>query len=176
MTDLNFLSLLEQMQQPEFYPHLVREPVKLIQTHASAVFLTGDYAYKLKKPVNFGFLDYSTLAKREYFLNQELQLNQPVAPDIYLEVLPIVQAESGNQSILGGAGKPIEFVLKMNQFPEENLLINLFSAGKLTETNFIDLGKVIAKFHEQAKTDSYIQGFGSIDKIKKTIDEIRISN
>jgi aminoglycoside phosphotransferase family enzyme/predicted kinase len=169
MAHLDFLSLLKQMQQPEFYPHPVKEPIELVQTHASAVFLTGDYAYKLKKPVNFGFLDYSTLSQREYFLNQELQLNKPVAPDIYLEVLPITQ--SADRAILEGEGKPIEFVLRMNQFPEANLLLNLFNAGKLANEHLIELGKVVAKFHAQAKTSPDIQNFGDIQKIKKSIDE-----
>lgn len=169
MTDLSFLSLLKQMQQPEFYPHEVKKPISLVQTHASAVFLTGDYAYKLKKPVNFGFLDYSTLSKREYFLNQELRLNKPVAPDIYLEVLQI--AKVGDRAVLGGEGKPIEFVLKMNQFPEESLLLNLFNAGKLVSEHFIELGIAVAKFHAQAKTNSDIQNFGSVRQIKKSIDE-----
>jgi aminoglycoside phosphotransferase family enzyme len=79
------------MLQPGFYPHGVTEPVRLIQTHASFVLLTGDYTYKIKKPVNFGFLDYSNLAKRQHFCTQELLMNQRTAPEIYLEVFPIIQ-------------------------------------------------------------------------------------
>lgn len=169
MQQNHFYALLEQMQQPEFYPHPVQEPIAVIQTHASAVFLTGDYAYKLKKPVDFGFLDYSTLNKRHYFLEQELQLNQPVAPDIYLEVLPIIQA--GSRLLLDGNGEPIEYVLKMAQFPQENLFINMFEAGKLTAYHLAELGKVVAKFHDAAATNEYITSFGEVEKIKESIDE-----
>ncbi len=90
-----FTPLIEQMQKPEFYPHPVRESIQLIQTHCSSVLLAGDYAYKLKKSVNFGFLDFSTLAKRKHFLNEELRLNKSIAPDIYLEVLPIIKPKAG---------------------------------------------------------------------------------
>ncbi len=157
------------MKQPEFYPHPVQEPIRLIQTHASAVFLTGDYAYKLKKPVNFGFLDFSTLAKRQHFLRQELRINQPIAPDIYLEVLPINQ--SGNLLSLSGKGESVEYALKMQQFPQDALLINMFQQGNLREWHLQELGKVVARFHVQAQTNEYIRSFGEIGKIQATITD-----
>ena len=70
------------MQQANFYPHTVAKKVKIIQTHASYLFLTGKYAYKIKKNVNFGFLDYSTLTKRKYCLEAELRLNKKIAPEL----------------------------------------------------------------------------------------------
>ncbi|MCU0538143.1 MAG: AAA family ATPase [Hydrococcus sp. Prado102] len=161
--------LVKQMQTPEFYPHPVREPIQLIQTHASSVFLTGDYVYKLKKSVNFGFLDFSSLDKRQHFLNEELRMNRVIAPDIYLEVLPITQ--TGDRFILEGTGNPVEYVLKMNQFPQETLLLNLFERGKLTEEHIEELGKVVAHFHSQTISNEYIRSFGEIDKIKSAIDE-----
>lgn len=161
--------LIEQMQKPEFYPHPVREPIQLIQTHASSVLLTGDYVYKLKKSVNFGFLDFSSLAKRQHFLNEELRMNRVIAPDIYLEVIAITQ--TNDLFSLGGTGEPVEYVLKMNQFPQEALLINMFKEGKLTEKHIKELGKVVARFHAQTITNEYIRGFGEIEKIKSAIDE-----
>ena len=80
---------MQALQQASFYSHPVQTPITCLQTHCSAVFLTGDYAYKLKKPVDFGFLDYSTPAKRQHFLQEELRLNLPIAPDIYQQVLPL---------------------------------------------------------------------------------------
>lgn len=157
------------MQKPEFYPHPVREPIQLIQTHASCVFLTGDYAYKLKKPVNFGFLDFSSLEKRNYFIHEELRMNRAIAPDLYLEVLPIVKIE--DKFILINEGEPVEYVLKMHQFPQENLFINLFEQNKLTENDLINLGKVVAQFHHQTITNNYICSFGEVEKIKAAIDE-----
>jgi uncharacterized protein len=164
-----YSSLIEQMKKPDFYPHRVREPIQLIQTHASAIFLTGDYAYKLKKPVNFGFLDFSTLAKRHHFLNEELQMNRAIAPDLYLEVLPIAQL--GDKYILGGKDNPSEYVLKMYQFPQENLFVNLFEAGKLTESYIEELGKIVAQFHSQTISNDRIRSYGDVEKIKQAIDE-----
>jgi aminoglycoside phosphotransferase family enzyme/predicted kinase len=169
MVETQFFRLLEQMQSADFYPHPVQEPIELVQTHASAVLLTGDYAYKLKKPVNFGFLDFSTLAKRKYFLEQELCLNQPVAPDIYLEVLPI--AQTGEEFILGEGERICEYVLKMHQFPQESLLSNLFAAGKLTEAHLEALGTAVASFHLQTQTNDYIRSFGEVEKIAIAIAE-----
>ena len=102
MTETNRPTFVQQMLQPGFYPHPVTEPIQLIQTHVSYVLLTGDYAYKLKKPVNFGFLDFSTLEKRQYFCHEELRLNQRGAGELYLEVVPITL--TGEQYHLGGTG------------------------------------------------------------------------
>src|SRR4028118_950321 len=152
MTD--FPPLIQQMLKPEFYPHPVIEPIKLIQTHVSYVLLTGDYAYKLKKPVNFGFLDFSTLDLRQRFCAEELRLNQRGAAELYLEVLPITQV--GDRYQLGDAGEPVEYVLKMRQFPQQTLLITMFEQGQLTETHMEELGRVVAQYHAQAHTDDYI--------------------
>ena len=91
MTDSELPLLIQQMLEPDFYPHPVQEPIELLQTHISFILLTGEYAYKIKKIVDFGFLDYSTLEKRRYFCEQELQMNQQQAPELYLEVLPIIE-------------------------------------------------------------------------------------
>ena len=165
----DFASLLEQMQQPDFFPHPIKQPIEKVQTHASVVLLTGDYAYKLKKSVNFGFLDYSTLAKRKHFLEQELTLNQAIAPEIYLEVLPISQ--SGQKLILGDSTNPVEYTLKMHQFPENCLLSNLFEQKKLTADMMVALGKVVAKFHQKTQTNDNINAFGNVKVIKKAIED-----
>ena len=121
--------LISQMQQPSFYPHAVIEKIEFIQTHASYVFVTRDYVYKLKKEVDFGFLDYSTLAKRKHFLEEELRLNQKIAPKLYLEVIPI--NSNGDRFRLGNEGEIVEYALKMRAFPQSNLFVNLLDAGKL---------------------------------------------
>lgn len=167
MTDLP--PLIQQMLQPEFYPHPVTEVIELIQTHVSYVLLTGDYAYKLKKPVNFGFLDFSTLDKRQHFCGEELRLNQRGAPNLYLEVLPITQVE--NQFHLDGTGQPVEYVLKMCQFPQEALLLTMFEQGKLNETHMQELGRVVAQYHAKALTNDYIRTFGEVAQVRQAIDE-----
>ncbi|MEM7761166.1 MAG: AAA family ATPase [Cyanobacteria bacterium P01_A01_bin.40] len=165
----DFSRLIVQMQQPDFYPHVVDADIELIQTHASIVFLTGDYAYKVKKSVDFGFLDYSTLDKRKHFIETELRLNKQIAPELYLEVVTI---NSHNCRLtLNGSGKVVEYALKMRQFPQENLFSNLLTANKLSSDRFIELGKIVAQFHTRAKTNSRISSFGTVDKIKAAFSE-----
>lgn len=166
---MNTKQLIEKLSDPNFYPHGVKGSVQVLQTHASIIFLTGDYAYKLKKPVNYHFLDFSTLEKRHYYLEQELLLNKQVAADIYLEILPI--NEENGQLSLNGTGVAIEYVLKMKQFPQDCLLSQVFERGELTESDLVSLGKKVARFHRQASTSAYISSFGSLEIIKQAIDE-----
>ena len=167
--------LIQQMLQPSFYPHRVTEPVQLIQTHASFVLLTGDYTYKIKKPVNFGFLDYSTLEKRQHFCTEELLMNRRTAPEIYLEVLPIVQTgdsfKFGNN--LHNITSPqiaIEYTVKMREFPQDSLFPSWLERGQLTEPIMADLGREVAKFHSTAISNSYIRTFGEVSQIRTAID------
>ncbi|WP_341524818.1 AAA family ATPase [Nostoc sp. UHCC 0302] len=169
MTEATLPVLIQQMLQPGFYPHAVTEPIQLIQTHISYVLLTGDYAYKLKKPVNFGFLDFSTLEKRQHFCQEELRLNQRGAAQLYLEVLPITLVEE--QYNLGGTGEVVEYVLKMRQFPQKFLFSKLFEQGKLNETDLEDLGRVVAQYHAEAQTNDYIRSFGEVAKVRAAFDE-----
>ncbi|HHP7231760.1 MAG TPA: AAA family ATPase [Xenococcaceae cyanobacterium] len=166
---MEIAALIAQMQQGEFYSHPVADKIELIQTHVSYVLLTGDYAYKLKKPVNFGFLDYGTLEKRKYFLEAEISLNNAIAPELYLAVLPITQ--EGEKFVLNGSGEPVAYTLKMRQFPQENLLINLFEAGKLSIEQIEELGKIVAQFHAKAETSEYISSFGKVAQIRQAFDE-----
>ena len=166
---MEIAELFPYFQNPHFYPHSVASEIQLIQTHCSAVFLTGEYAYKLKKPVDFGFLDYSTLEKRYYYLTQELVLNQAIAPEIYLSVLPISQC--GERLVLGSEENIVEYTLQMAQFPQDCLLVNLYEAGALTAEHIQELGLKVAQFHQSAKVNDYITDFGRIDVIKQSTDE-----
>ncbi|MEG4801390.1 AAA family ATPase [Microcoleus sp. ARI1-B5] len=175
MTAPSLPPLIQQMLQPGFYPHSVTEPVQLIQTHISFVLLTGDYTYKIKKPVDFGFLDYSTLEKRQHFCTQELLMNRRTAPEIYLEVLPIVKTGEAfklgsNSPDLTPAEVAVEYALKMRQFPQDSLLLSLLERGQLTEQIMADLGCEVAKFHSTAVSNSYIRRFGEVSQIRRAID------
>jgi uncharacterized protein len=161
--------LITQMQQPDFYPHAVVEDIKLVQTHGAYIFLTGNYAYKVKKNVNYGFLDYSSLDKRKFFLDEELRLNQKIAPEIYLEVMPISQ--HGDRFVLASSDNIVEYTLKMNAFPQENLLSNLLESGKLNGDRLIELGEIVAKFHQNADTNDYISKFGTAANIRAAFEE-----
>lgn len=168
MTEVLIPPLIQQMLQPGFYPHQVQEPVKLIQTHVSYVLLTGDFVYKLKKPVNFGFLDYSTLEKRRHFCEEELRLNQRGAPELYLEVLPV--ALVGEQYQLGGT-PVVEYALKMRQFPQEALLSEMFEQGKLEQSHMVELGRVVAEFHGKTVSNDYIRSFGEVSQVRAAFEE-----
>jgi uncharacterized protein len=169
MSEVSIPVLIEQMLLPGFYPHGVTGQVELIQTHISYVLLTGDFAYKLKKPVNFGFLDFSSLDKRKHFCEEELRLNQRGAGELYLEVLPLTQ--DGDKYYLNGAGDIVEYVLKMRQFPQETLLSEMFEQGTLNESHLEELGRVVAKYHEKAAIDDYIKSFGEVHNVRASIDE-----
>jgi uncharacterized protein len=162
-------ALIQQMLMPEFYPHPVTIPIQLMQTHASVVLLTGEFVYKLKKPVNFGFLDYSTVEKRQHFCQEEFRLNQRGAKELYLEVLAI--AKQGNRYHLGSDGGIVDYAVKMVQFPQENLLSNMFAAGTITTAEIEEMGRVVAEFHRSAQTNEYISSFGEIDRVKESIDD-----
>ncbi|MES2818573.1 MAG: AAA family ATPase [Pseudomonadota bacterium] len=137
-------SLLAALQNPALYPHPV-EGFQVIETHISWVLLTGPFAYKIKKPVNFGFLDFTDLAARAHFCQEEIRLNQRLTQDLYLEVLPIGGSAEAPQ--LGGAGPAIEYAIKMRQFPQSQLLDKLQARGELTERHIDGLAEQIARFH-----------------------------
>ncbi|MGK9417257.1 AAA family ATPase [Pseudomonas cedrina] len=137
-------SLIAALQNPALYPHPV-EAFQVIETHISWVVLTGPYAYKLKKPMNFGFLDFTDLEKRGHFCREELRLNQRLTQDLYLDVLPITGTAEAPQ--LGGEGPVIEYALKMRQFPQSQLLSTLQANGELTSAHIDEMARQIAHFH-----------------------------
>jgi aminoglycoside phosphotransferase family enzyme/predicted kinase len=161
--------LIQQMLHPGFYPHPVQEPIQLLQTHISYVLLTGDYAYKVKKPVNFGFLDFTALAQRHYFCQEELRLNRRLSPDLYLAVLPITQDVSGQYRFAaeGEPGELADYAVQMRQFPQDALFSRLFQDGKLTPEMMGTLGRQIAEFHQNAATNAEIQSYGSVAAIRQ---------
>lgn len=167
--EANLPELLQQMLLPKFYPHPVTIPIELIQTHASWVLLTGDFAYKLKKSVNFGFLDYSTVTNRQHFCEEEIRLNQRGAKELYLAVLPI--SKSGNNYQLDNNGEIVDYAVKMVQFPQSALLSNMFESGQITTNDIVEMGQVVARFHAEAQKSEYISSFGTVAKIRQSIDD-----
>ncbi len=137
-------ALISALQNPALYPHPV-DGFQVIETHISWVILTGPYAYKIKKPMNFGFLDFTSLADRKHFCEEELRLNQRLTQGLYLEVLPISGSIEAPQ--LGGEGPAIEYALKMRQFPQSQLLSAVQARGELSEAHIDALARQIADFH-----------------------------
>lgn len=140
-------SLIKNLIANPAFNHPTRQ-LKLIETHVSWVVLTGKYAYKIKKPVDFGFLDFSTLKKRKYFCEEELRLGQLFAPEIYLAVVPITGTVEHPQ-INGDIGPILEYAIKMCEFSQDNLLSALLKQGKLSTTVIDQLGQLIAEFHKK---------------------------
>lgn len=170
MASTSLPTLIQQMLKPEFYPHPVQEPIQLMQTHVSYVLLTGDYAYKVKKPVDFGFLNYSTLERRQHFCEEELRLNQRTAASIYLAALPIFQVSDDTYG-LDADDNVAEYTVKMRQFPQSTLLSQMFEREELTEDLLRQLAEAIAQFHLAAKANDYIRAFGTVENIRQSIDE-----
>jgi len=132
--------------------------VNLIQTHISWVFITDHFAYKVKKPVDFGFLNFTTLRRRHHYLHEELILNRRLCPDIYLEVLPITVPHG--QVRLGGQGHPVEYALKMVRLPQERMMDEVADRGELRPEHLDRIIARLAPFYAQAATGPRINKFG----------------
>jgi len=160
--------VVEALLKPQAYPH--RPPkIELVQTQMSFIFLTGEYVYKVKKPVNLGYLDYTTLEKRHFFCRQELELNRRLCPDVYLAVVPIVE-EKGELRI-EGQGKAIEYAVKMKELPGERMMDVLLSGGQVTREMVARVAEKLADFHRKAQTNPEIAAFGKLDIIRRNCDE-----
>lgn len=159
--------LVEALLNPAAYPENPGK-IELIQTHISFVFLTDNFVYKVKKPVNFGFLDFSTLEKRRFFCEKELQLNRRLCPDIYVEVVSI-----NKSSIIkiSGSGETVEYALKMKRLPQEKIMTALLKQRKVDFKTIDGLAKIIAQFHSKAETSSEINEYGSLKIIRTNWDE-----
>ncbi len=165
---MNHRKLLKAFFSPEFYDHPV-DHIELIETHISLVFLTGSFAYKVKKPVDFGFLNFTSLEQRRYFCNEELRLNSRLAPQIYLEVLSV--NETGDQLNLSGQGEIIDYVIKMHQFEQNCLFNQLLLNGQLHLPHIDDLIGVVADFHQKITIAPTDTDLGSINEIIRPVTE-----
>ena len=146
----------------------VPERVELVQTHASWVFLAGDYVYKIKKPVDFGFLDFSTMAKRRFYCREELRLNRRLGGDYYLRVENVVRRENGY--FLGGKGTVVDYAVVMRRLPETFLMRNLLAEDLLQEHQLDELVELLHSFYGQAKV--FKDGrYGSREKVRFDVEE-----
>ncbi|MDO9011165.1 MAG: AAA family ATPase [Gallionella sp.] len=154
---------------PACYDHAV-EKLELIETHISWVLLTGSYVYKIKKPVNLGFLDFSTLERRRQDCLEELRLNRRLAADIYLDVVAITGIVDAPR--INGVGEALEYAVKMRQFPGDATLDKLAERGELGEVQIDALAARLAHFHlsecEHAATDS---PWGEPDAVARPVTE-----
>jgi len=161
-------SIYAAMERPEFYPHPVVE-IKTRETHISKVFLTGRYAYKIKKPVDLGFLDFTTLEKRCHYCHQEVTLNRRLAPDVYLGVIPI--ALKNNRYVLSGPGRPVEYAVKMRQLPDECSMRRMLRRGIIDATKMNQLAARLVAFYQQAAVDEKKIPIGSWETVYANCEE-----
>jgi aminoglycoside phosphotransferase family enzyme/cytidylate kinase len=134
--------------KPDSHPEQP-ETVERIETHISLIFLAGDVAYKIKKPVVFPFLDYSTPEARRRACINEVQLNRRTAPDLYLGVVPITYDKARGLEI-GGSGEVLEWAVKMRRFPEGALYSEMAAAGRLGDEDYSELARAVHTFHDEA--------------------------
>jgi len=150
------------LMRAECYPHPVRE-IRLLETHISWVLMTGDYAYKIKKPVNLGFLDFSTIGMRGHYCGEELRLNRRLAPEIYLDVVTVRGTRAAPR--IGGDGPIIEYAVKMREFPQDALASRMLEHGKFEAPEVDALAALIADFHAGATPAGPVDRFGAPDTI-----------
>jgi uncharacterized protein len=151
------MDLVAALLMPAAYPEPTSR-VELVQTHISWVFLTDRFAYKLKKPLDLGFLNFTTLRRRHHYLNQELSLNRRLCPTIYLGVLPVTASGSGVK--VGGQGRPLDYILKMVRLPQERMMDEVADRGELTLAHLDRLVAVLTPFYQKAATGPHINRYG----------------
>jgi len=181
-------TLIERLKQPQVWPHGVTA-VTVVETHISWILLTGTYAYKLKKPVDFGFLDFSTLARRYHACREELRLNRRLAPELYLDVVAIrgtPQAprvedagEGAPEPAQRGADAPIEYAVKMRQFDPERQLDRELAYGRLSAEDMEEVAREVARFHAHAPraegTDAWGHPETAMAPVRENFNHLRAS-
>jgi aminoglycoside phosphotransferase family enzyme len=166
------MSELPELVKALLEPRAYSEPppqVELVQTQISYVFLAGDLVYKIKKPVDFGFLDYTTLEKRLFFCRKEVELNRRLCADTYLGVVPIT-GDSGRYRV-GGKGEAKEYAVKMRRLPHEAMMDVLLAKNRVTPEMVERVAGIIAGFHKKAATSEEIGRIGGINAVIKNTSE-----
>jgi aminoglycoside phosphotransferase family enzyme len=165
---MDISSLRKALLDPEIYPDLPEE-VRCVETHISILFLTGTHVYKVKKPVNFGFLDFTSLEKRKFFCEQEVILNRRLAAELYLGVVPVTA--DGSRVSLEGSGEVAEYAVKMRQIPEEMLMDKLLSKKRVTAKMIEAVAKKLMNFYASAETGDHVNRFARPERVKQDTDE-----
>jgi len=154
--------VLEALMKPEAYDEESGQ-IELTQTHISFVFLTRNFVYKVKKAVDLGFLDFTTLEKRRFFCEKELELNRRLCGDMYLEVVPINRSKVIK---IKGEGETVEYAVKMKRMPQERMMSQLLEENKVDNTLIDRIAKIVSEFHSKAETNRRISEFGSLGIIE----------
>ncbi len=159
---------LESLKQKSLYNHET-ENIEIIQTIISIIALTGKYAYKIPKPVNLGFLDFTTLEQRKNLCYNEMEYNKLLSPDLYVDVVAITKDKE--KISINGKGEIVDYAIKLKQIPQEFLASTLIKQNKINEHHIKEIASIINNFHQHAKTSKQISEFGKLKTIKFNWDE-----
>ncbi len=159
---------IQSLLRPEAHDHPVGR-LELLQTHISWVILAGDFAYKIKKPVDFGFVNFVTLESRRELCLEEVRLNRRLAADLYLRVKPVYGPPERASFI--GSGEPIDYAVQMRRFPQEDLLPAVLERGQLTGAHWDACADTLAAFHEHAAVATEDVPFGSPETVWRPVAE-----
>jgi len=160
--------MVEALLEPKAYPEAPGQ-VKLMQTQMSFIFLVDDYVYKVKKPVDLGYLDYTTLEKRNLYCQREVELNRRLCPEVYLGVVPIT--EDKDVISIGGLGEVIEYAVKMRLLPQKAMMDVLLANYEVSPEMVAMVARKLADFHQRAETNVHISAFGGLDTITQNTNE-----
>jgi len=160
--------MVQALLDPKAYPEIPQR-IELMQTQMSFIFLTDNYVYKVKKAVNLGYLDYTTLEKRQFYCYREVALNRRLCPDVYLSVVPITRDK--NNFSVGGQGEAIEYAVKMRRLPQEAMMDVLLTNNRVSSEMVISLAQKLVDFHQRAETNAAISTFGNLDTIAQNTEE-----
>lgn len=173
---MTLADLIGALEQPTAYPHPVEE-VRVHRTHISVVFLAGDFAYKVKKPIELEFLDYGTLERRRHFCEEEVRLNRRLAPEVYLGVVPIVRGDDGleveiddggrddEEPAVGGGREVVEWAVRMRRLPTDRTLQSLLERGTVEVEDVVGVANHLADFHGRAARGPEISRYGSFETV-----------
>ena len=161
-------AFITALRDPARYAHPVTR-IDVLETHISWVILTGQYAYKIKKPLNLGFLDFSTLAARRYCCEEELRLNRRLAPSLYESVVKITG--SIDHPVIGGDGAAVEYAVRMREFPQSALASRLLADGALTGAHIDALAACIAAFHADTSVAACGSPYGTPEVVTAAAHE-----
>ncbi len=154
--------LIQGLQSADAYPHPV-ESIECIETHISWVLLAGDFVYKIKKPLDLGFLDFSDLERRRHFCDEEVRLNRRTAPELYLGVTPVTG--SRERPRIDATGPAIEYAVRMRRFDTARRFDQLLEHGALTRAHVIDLAGQLAYLHGVAEVAEADGPYGTLDQV-----------
>jgi aminoglycoside phosphotransferase family enzyme len=161
--------IIRDLQNPAALPDPTGR-VTVVQTHISIVFVADAFVYKIKKPVNFGFLDFSTLQKRQYYCHREVELNRRLSKDLYLGVLPVT-LHGTDHTLRKTGGEAVEYAVWMRRIPDDRLMKSLFARSEITEDHLKQIAEVVSGFHTDAAMTPDIEAFGVPERFKINTDE-----